>query len=61
MLALATASRHPGIALYLASHNFPQEKAVLAAVLLYLLVSTLLALPYVAWRRRGGAASLLEA
>ena len=61
VLALATASRHPGIALYLASHNFPQEKAVLAAVLLYLLVSTLLALPYVAWRRRGGAASLLEA
>jgi BASS family bile acid:Na+ symporter len=61
VLALATASRHPGIALYLATANFPQEKAIPAAVVLYLLVSTILALPYVAWRRRSGAATLLEA
>jgi BASS family bile acid:Na+ symporter len=61
VLALATASRHPGIALYLATTNFPQEKAIPAAVVLYLLVSALLALPYVAWRRRRGAVKLLEA
>jgi BASS family bile acid:Na+ symporter len=61
VLALATASRHPGIAYYLATLNFPQEKAIPAAVLLYLLVSALLALPYVAWRRRSGAANLIEA
>jgi BASS family bile acid:Na+ symporter len=61
VLALATASRHPGIAYYLATLNFPQEKAIPAAVVLYLLVSALLALPYVAWRRRSGAANLLEA
>ena len=61
VLALATASRHPGIAYYLATLNFPQEKAIAAAVLLYLLVSALLAVPYVAWRRRSGAANLLEA
>ena len=61
VLALATATRHPGIAYYLATLNFPQEKAIPAAVLLYLIVSAILALPYVAWRRRSGAASLLQA
>jgi len=61
VLALATASRHPGIAYALASLNFPQEKSVAAAVLLYLLVSAILTLPYVAWRRHSGAATLLQA
>jgi predicted Na+-dependent transporter len=61
VLALATATRHPGIAYYLATLNFPQEKAIPAAVILYLIVSAILALPYVAWRRRSGASSLLQA
>ena len=55
VLAMASACRHPGIALSLASLNFPQEKAVTATLLLYLLVSAILTAPYVAWRRRAVA------
>jgi len=53
-LALASACRHPGIALSIASLNFPQEKSVLAVILLYLIVSALLTVPYVSWRARRG-------
>ncbi len=56
VLAMATASRHPGVALAIANINFPNEKAVAAAVLLFLLVNALLSAPYVAWRKRVGAA-----
>ncbi len=56
VLAMASACRHPGIALSLASLNFPQEKAITATILLYLIVSALLTLPYVAWRRRTAVA-----
>ena len=52
VLALSTAFRHPGIAVAIAQTNFPEQKLVVAAVLLYLLVSAVLAIPYVAWRRR---------
>jgi bile acid:Na+ symporter, BASS family len=52
VLALATAFRHPGIAVAIAESNFPEQKLVLAAVLLYLLVGAVLAFPYVASRRR---------
>jgi BASS family bile acid:Na+ symporter len=57
VLALASASRHPGISMALAHLNFPNEKSVVAVVALYLVVSTLVALPYVAWRRRIRATS----
>jgi len=39
VLALATASRHPAIAVVIANANFPQQKSVLASVLLYMMVS----------------------
>lgn len=52
VLALSTASRHPAIALAIAKTNFPDEPFVDATIVLYLLVVTLLAIPYVAWRRR---------
>lgn len=52
VLALSTASRHPGVAMAIASANFPGQKLVLAAVLLYLIVSALVSAPYMAWRRR---------
>jgi hypothetical protein len=39
VLALASASRHPAIAMVIAHANFPQEKYVLASVLLYMRVS----------------------
>ena len=52
VLALATASRHPGVALAIAAANFPQEKRVMGAILLYLLISLIVAFAYLAWRRR---------
>ena len=52
VLALATASRHPAVALTTANASFPEEKLVLAAIVLYLIVNTLLLLPYIVWRRR---------
>lgn len=46
VLALACSSRHPAIAIAIAQVNFPNEKVVPAAVVLYLLVSTVVATPY---------------
>jgi BASS family bile acid:Na+ symporter len=51
-LALSTASRHPGIALGLAAANFPEEKLVMPAVLLYLLVNAFASIPYLVWIKR---------
>lgn len=52
VLALATAARHPAIALTIATANFPDEKATVPAILLYLVLGTVLAAPYVRWRKR---------
>ena len=52
VLAFSTAFRHPAIALAIAQTNFVQQKTVLAAVLLYLVVGVVATIPYVAWRRR---------
>jgi BASS family bile acid:Na+ symporter len=49
VLALATATRHPAIALAIANVNFPDQKQSAPAVLLYLLVSAILAVPYLNW------------
>jgi BASS family bile acid:Na+ symporter len=54
VLALATATRHPGVAIAIVSLNFPDEKAALAVVLYHLVIGTLAAIPYV--RQRRGAA-----
>jgi BASS family bile acid:Na+ symporter len=51
VLALSSASRHPAIALSIASVNYPDEQFV-GIVLLYLLISAVLCIPYVAWQRR---------
>jgi BASS family bile acid:Na+ symporter len=51
-LALFTAARHPGIAVAIATTNFPQEKLVLPTVLLYLLVNALISSAYLSWRRK---------
>ena len=51
-LASATVSRHPAIALLLASGAFPEHEAtVIGTVLLYLLAALLLAVPYERWRK----------
>jgi BASS family bile acid:Na+ symporter len=52
VLAMASSSRHPGISMALAHLNFPNDRAVIGVVVLYLLLSAILALPYVAWRKR---------
>jgi bile acid:Na+ symporter, BASS family len=51
VLALVTSSRHPGVALAIASANFPEQKLVLAAIFLYLLMNAVLWIPYRAWSK----------
>ena len=51
VLALSTASRHPGVAMAVATANFPEQKLVLAAVLLYFLVNLVITALYLTWRR----------
>ena len=52
MLAFATSSRHPAIALTIAHINFPDQKLVTAAVLLYMLVNMVVSIPYMVWIKR---------
>jgi BASS family bile acid:Na+ symporter len=54
---MATASRHPGVALAIAHLNFSGEKGVVAAVLLFLVANAVISFPYVVWRKRLGAAA----
>jgi BASS family bile acid:Na+ symporter len=51
VLALSTASRHPGVAFAIAHSNFPEEKLAMAAVVLYLVVSALIFIPYLNWTK----------
>src|SRR5262249_19437734 len=51
VLALSTACRHPAIALGIAAANFPDERFG-GTIILYLLVSAIIGVPYVAWQRR---------
>src|SRR5262249_12855021 len=57
VLALASGARHPGVAIALAHANFPDDKLVQPAVMLYLLVGTIVALPYVQWSKRASTAA----
>jgi len=59
-LAIASSTRHPGVALTIARLNFPEETRVPAAVCLFLLVNALVTLPYGTWRRRQRAARAAE-
>jgi bile acid:Na+ symporter, BASS family len=53
VLALTTSSRHPGVAMVIASTNFPEQRnLILAAVLLYLVVNALVSMPYQVWAQR---------
>jgi BASS family bile acid:Na+ symporter len=51
VLAVATATRHPGVAMAIATTNFPGQRLPAAAVLLYLLVSAVVFVPYAYWRK----------
>ena len=57
VLAIATASRHPGMAIAVATASFPEQKLVTPAVIMYLIVCGLVSLPYVRWRKRCAAAT----
>jgi BASS family bile acid:Na+ symporter len=52
VLALATASRHPAVAIGIEQVNFPDQKLAVAAVLLFLLVNAGVTGGYLAWFRR---------
>lgn len=52
VLALATSARHPGMAVAIAHANFPQEKLVVPAIVLYLIVSGILCALALARRKR---------
>jgi len=52
VLALCTTSRHPGIAIAIAHTNFTQQKLAMPAILLYVLVATVVSIPYLQWIKR---------
>ena len=51
VLAMATAARHPAVALAI-THNVSDKPGVMAAVLMTLLVASIVTVPYVKWNRR---------
>lgn len=52
VLALATASRHPAVAITVASTMFPNEGLVGAAVIASVLITAIVTIPYVRFSRR---------
>src|SRR5262249_22224862 len=52
VLAISTSSRHPAVALAIATASFPGQQLVLAALLIYLIVNGVISLPYLIWRRK---------
>jgi BASS family bile acid:Na+ symporter len=58
VLAMSTASRHPAVALAIATSGVnPDKRAEIAVVLLYLVVATVLSVPYQKWRARSAPPS----
>ena len=55
VLALASALRHPGIALAIATANFPSLQFG-AVIILYLIIGTIVCIPYMKWMQRRTAA-----
>jgi BASS family bile acid:Na+ symporter len=51
-LALSTVSRHPGMALAIASINFPEQKLSSAAVTLYLIINAVVTITYLKIHQR---------
>jgi BASS family bile acid:Na+ symporter len=61
VLALSTASRHPGIARAIGVSAGAETKGEVAAILLYLIVAVLVSVPYVQWRKRQAGAARASA
>jgi BASS family bile acid:Na+ symporter len=51
-LALATATRHPGVALAVLQAVNPGDQSIAPVVLLYLIVAVVASAPYATWRKR---------
>jgi BASS family bile acid:Na+ symporter len=51
VLALSSACRHPALALAIAGATFPDEKRVVGAIVLYLLLNLVVSIPYVSRQR----------
>jgi BASS family bile acid:Na+ symporter len=49
VLAIASANRHPGLAIAIAHASFPDQQLAAPAVLLYLIVAGVVSLPYTKW------------
>jgi BASS family bile acid:Na+ symporter len=58
VLALATGTRHPGVAMAIAGLNFPDHKIVLAVLLWHLVIGAIVSIPYVRWSRARHARAL---
>jgi BASS family bile acid:Na+ symporter len=52
VLALATATRHPAVAMAIASATFPNQKAVAIVMLFHIVLSGIVSGPYAKWRTR---------
>ena len=52
VLALATSTRHPAVAMTIANVNFPDQKLAAPLILVYLVISFILFVPYINWMRR---------
>jgi BASS family bile acid:Na+ symporter len=52
VLALSTASRHPGVAIAIATASFPGQTLILAAIVSYLLLNAMVTIAYLTWSRR---------
>ncbi len=51
-LAMGTCARHPAVALTIASATQASKPALLAVILLYLVIATIVTIPYQKWRER---------
>lgn len=51
VLALSSACRHPALALAIASANFPEQRFG-GTIVLYLIINTLVGIPYLAWQKK---------
>ena len=52
VLALATSARHPAVALAIAHANFPGQRLAAAVILIYVILSAILAIPYLSWHKK---------
>jgi BASS family bile acid:Na+ symporter len=59
VLALASGTRHPGVAMAIAGLNFPDNQAVLAVMLWHLVIGAIVSIPYVRWRKAQHAKAAL--